>query len=115
MSFGKMNTPIKIVRTVSEKDSDGFKGRETDIVLAEGRAYCEEKRGTEFWASKVAVFAKAAALFQLRRVPGLTIDTSMTIIAHGRRYNILHAPPPGGRGMYVELLCERVELSKGGA
>jgi hypothetical protein len=38
----------------------------------------------------------------------------MAIICGGERYKILSAEDVRGRGMYVEVLAERLEATKGG-
>ena len=114
MNYRQFNTHIEIVRTVIEKDGDGF-SLESDIVLANVRAYREKKHGSKFWASKVAVFARADVLFQLRRIPGLELDTTMVIVCGRKRHEILHVDDDRGRGMYIDVLTRSIEPSKGGA
>ena len=46
MSFGKMNTFISIVEKQFIQDEDGFK-TETDVTVAEVRAYREGRHGSE--------------------------------------------------------------------
>ena len=48
MSFGKMNTFISIVEKQFTQDKDGFK-TETDVTVAEVRAYREGRHGSEKW------------------------------------------------------------------
>ena len=50
MSFGKMNTFISIVEKQFIQDEDGFK-TETDVTVAEVRAYREGRHGSEKWAN----------------------------------------------------------------
>ena len=46
MSFGKMNTFISIVEKQFTQDDEGFK-TETDVTVAEVRAYREGRHGSE--------------------------------------------------------------------
>lgn len=107
MSFGKMNTKIDIITTEPAKDADGFvtKG---DRVLASVRAYKEERHGNERWAN-MAAFSTATALFRFRKIPGLTVDTTLTILRDEERYRIVSAEDVRGCGLYVEVLTEIIE------
>ena len=107
MSFGKMNTFINIVSTAPTKDAEGFVTR-GDNVAASVRAYKEERHGTEKWAN-MAAFSTATALFRFRKIPGLTVDTTFAIVCEDSRYRIVSAEDVRGRGMYVEVLAERLE------
>jgi len=106
VSYGKMNTPIKIVSTTPTKDAEGF-ATSGDTTLANVRAYFEKKNSTERWRNN-AVFAEASALFRFRVIPGLPVDTTMVVICGSERYNILSAEDVRGRGMYVEALAKAV-------
>ena len=70
MSFGKMNTFISIVEKQFTQDDEGFK-TETDVTVAEVRAYREGRHGSEKWAN-IASFSTATDLFQFRVIPGVT-------------------------------------------
>ena len=48
MSFGKMNTFIDIIESVSVKDSEGFTTK-SDNIIASVRAYRECRHGAEKW------------------------------------------------------------------
>lgn len=104
-----MNTFIDIITTAPFKDADGFVTT-GDTVLASVRAYKEEKHGSERWAN-MAAFSEATALFRFRKIPDLTVDTTLFISDADGRYNIVNAEDVRGRGMYVECLCERIEGS----
>ena len=112
MSFGKMNVEISIVQTIQNKDAAGFSTLE-DNVLATVRAYREERHGNKVWANRAA-FSSATCLFRFRVIPGVEVDTKLQILCSGKRYKILSAEDVRGRGMYVEVLAERLEASKGG-
>jgi hypothetical protein len=106
-----MNTFVQIVSTTSMKDADGF-ATETDTILASVRAYREDRHGTEVWANRAA-FSNASSLFRFRKTPGMLVDTTMTILCAGERFRIISAEDVRNRGMYVEVLTERVEGSVG--
>lgn len=109
MSFGKMNSFIKVIQSKPDKDADGFK-QDTETVLAELRAYIEERRGTETWANR-ASFSTATVLFRFRKQPGLEISTSHLVECSDGKYRILSVEDVKGRGMYIELLAEKIEPS----
>ena len=109
MSFGKMNAFIEILSSAPAKDAEGFT-RPGDIVHANVRAYKEDRHGNERWAN-MAAFSTASALFRFRVIPGLRMDTSFFILCAGERFRILSAEDVKGRGMYVEVLAERLEAS----
>jgi len=109
MSYGRMNTNIDIITTSPVKDPEGFvtKG---DRVLASVRAYKEDRHGSERWAN-MASFSTATALFRFRKIPGLIVDTTMSILCNGTRYRIISAEDVKGRGMYTEVMCQTQEGS----
>lgn len=109
MSFGKMKTLMDIVKTAPVKDAEGFVVC-GDTVLATVRAYREEKHGNESWASRAA-FSTASALFRLRKHPALSVTTDMTLVCDTGRYRILSVEDVRGRGLYVEVLAERLEAT----
>lgn len=111
MSFGKMNKPINIISTVVTKDEAGF-GIETDTVITSIRAYKEDRHGSEKWTN-MATFSTASSLFRFRKIPSLTITAEMLITCTDGRYRILSAEDVRGRGMYTEVLAERLEPSVG--
>lgn len=69
MSFGKMNTFLSIIEKQFTQDEDGFK-TETDVTVAEVRAYREGRHGSEKWAN-MASFSTATDLFRFRVIPGV--------------------------------------------
>ena len=107
MSFGKMNTLVDIIQTVPMKDAEGFVVS-GDTILATVRAYREEKHGNESWANRAA-FSSASALFRFRKQPALTITTDMTLVCDTGRYRILSVEDVRGRGLYIEVLAEKLE------
>ena len=107
MSYGKMNTLVDIVSTVPVKDAEGFVSN-GDTVLATIRAYREEKHGNESWANR-ATFSTASALFRFRKHPTLTITTDVTLVCDTGRYRILSVEDVRGRGLYIEVMAEKLE------
>lgn len=101
-----MDTLIDIIMTEPVKDSEGF-ASSGDTVLASVRAYREERHGSEKWANRAA-FSAATALFRFRMIPGIPITADLVIVGADGRYNITSVEDVSGRGMYVEVLAERV-------
>lgn len=106
-----MNTQINIISTEQIKDSEGFVDH-GDKLLASIRAYKEDRHGNEAWKNR-ASFSTATSLFRFRKIPGIEITTDLFITCGDGRYNILSAEDIKGRGMYVEVLCEKIEASEG--
>jgi len=104
-----MSTPVDIILTAPGKDADGFK-QATTITLASIRAYREDRHGNEAWANRAA-FSTATALFRFRRIPGVDIDTTLSIGCADGRYRILSVEDVRGKGMYVECLADKTEPS----
>ena len=109
MSYGKMNKFIEIVTASPTKDAEGFT-TSGDTVLANIRAYKEDRHGNERWAN-MAAFSAASSLFRFRAIPGLTVETSHFIVCGGERFRILSVEDVKGRGMYVEALAEKLEAT----
>lgn len=109
MSFGKMNAFIDLIQTQTIKDAEGF-SMETDVVVASIRAYREGRHGTEKWANR-AVFSDATDLFRFRAIPDISVTTDMVIVCEGKRFEITSVEDVKGRGMYVEVLGKKVEVS----
>ena len=104
MSFGKMSTPVVLIRVHYEKDPDGFGQASRDEVLARVRAYKEDRHGSVRWANRAA-FSEATALFRFRVIPGVAVEPLYIIICNGRRYEILSVEII--QNMYVEVLCKQ--------
>ncbi len=111
MSFGKMRTPVSILRTETVKDSEGF-AVPKDTVLAMVRAYHEARHGSERWANRAA-FSEATDLFRFRAIPGVEITTKLFLLCEGCRYDITSVEDVKGRGMYVEVLAKKVVAANG--
>lgn len=111
MSFGKMNTFVDIISTEPVKDSEGFVTR-GDNILATLRAYKEDRHGNEAWKNR-ASFSNATSLFRFRKMPDLDVTTSLIITSDDGRYNIVSVEDVKGRGMYIEVLAEKVVESEG--
>lgn len=106
-----MNAFIDIVESQSKKDDEGFTST-ADVVVASVRAYREGRHGTEKWAN-LAAFSRATDLFRFRVIPGLTVTTEQFILCGGDRFNITSVEDVRGRGMYLEVLAEKVAGSIG--
>ena len=105
MSFGKMNTFISIVEKQFTQDDEGFK-TETDVTVAEVRAYREGRHGSEKWAN-MASFSTATDLFQFRVIPGVTVTTDMRILCDGHTFEITSVEDVKGRikpGYYADMV-----------
>lgn len=109
MSFGKMNTFISIVEKQITTDDEGFK-TETDVTLAEIRAYREGRHGSEKWAN-MATYSTATDLFRFRVIPNVTVTTEMRILCDGHTFEITSVEDVKGRGMYLEVLGQEVKKS----
>ena len=109
MAFGKMSEFIKIVAVIPQKDSAGF-ATKTDTILAEIRAYVETRHGSKGWANRAA-FTNATALFRFRKIPGVEVNTTHTILWKEERYKAVSVEDVRNRGMYTEILAEVVEGS----
>ena len=107
MSYGKMNSFIDIITTAPVRDAEGFVST-GDTILASVRAYKEDRRGTSRWAN-MAAFSTATTLFRFRCLPGIDVNTSLYIVCAGGRYRILSVENVRERGMYLEVLAEKVE------
>lgn len=107
MSFGKMNTFIDIISTEPIKDKDGFVAI-GDNILASVCAYKEDRHGSERWANR-ASFSSATSLFRFRKISGLRVTNEMVIVCDDGRYQILSVDDVRNRGMYVEVLAEKIE------
>ena len=63
MSFGKMNTPVEIMKRVIETDDEGFKNERLKTV-ASVRAYREGRHGSERWAN-MATFSVSPKVYSV--------------------------------------------------
>lgn len=102
-----MNTFIDIISTIPIKDEEGF-ATKGDNILASVRAYKEDRHGSERWTN-MASFSTASSLFRFRKISGLKVTTEMVIVCDDARYQILSVEDVRGRGMYVEVLTEKLE------
>lgn len=106
MSIGKLNTFINIISTEPVKDPDGFVTN-GDTVIASVRSYFEQKNSTEKWRN-MSQLGEVNALFRVRCIPGVELNTRHVIICDGRRYNIYSVENIRNRGMYLEILAQSV-------
>jgi len=111
MALGNMNRKAAIVRYSKATDQDGF-SVEAEETVAAIRCYREGRHGSERWAS-LAAFSEATDLFRFRRIPGVKVDATMSIVCDGERYQILSVEDVKGRGMYLEALAKRSGTADG--
>lgn len=45
---------------------------------------------------------------RIYRIPGLTVDTTLFIVCESGRYRIISAEDVRGRGMYIEVMVEKI-------
>lgn len=109
MSFGRMTALIIILSAAPVKDAEGF-AVPGDTILASVRAYKEERHGSVAWRNRAA-FSTATCLFRFRVILGLTVTTSLYILCGTERHRIVSVEDVKGRGMYIEVLTERVAPS----
>ena len=110
MSFGNMRSFIEILAVSHVKDAEGF-SKDVETVAANVRAEKEERHGSIQWANRAA-FSTATVVFRMRIIPDLKLDTSYIIVCEGVRYQILSVEDVKGRGMYYEVLAEKIEPTK---
>ena len=96
MGLGQMRTAVTLIRTVTEKDSEGF-ARKTDKTVAVFRAYREGRHGSVRWD-----------LFRTRILPGITISVGDTLLCGEERFEVTSVENIKGRGMYLEILAKKV-------
>lgn len=113
MSLGKMNVTIEIYKEESIKDGEGFVTKDEQL-LTSMRAYKENRHGSEAWKNR-ASFSEATSLFRFRKPRGLELEltTELILRCNDERYNILSVEDIKERGMYVEVLAEKITGSKG--
>lgn len=109
MSFGKMNTPVEIMKRVIETDDEGIK-KERMKTVASVRAYREGRHGSEKWANRTA-FSTATDLFRFRCIPNTDVTTDMLILCDNRKFGITSVENVKGRNMYIEALAKEVKPS----
>lgn len=107
MSLGRINRKIVIVAVTQANDAEGF-ARCGDTVLAAVQAYREDRHTNERWAN-MAAFSAANTLFRFRRIPNVAVDASLFILCGEEQFRILSVEDIRGRGMYLEVLAEKVE------
>lgn len=103
----KLKDFIELIRVRQGTDEDGFP-IEKDEVLASVRAYREDRYGSETWKNR-SLFSKATTLFRIRAIPGIALDTRCVVVTEDGRYNILSIEDIRHKGLYWEILAEKVE------
>ena len=113
MSFGRMTEFIDVIEKINTTDAEGFPNKPVEKTILSTRAYFEQQRGTKIWANRAA-FSTATAMFTFRADPAVKITPSYNIKHRGDIYRILSVRDAGGRGMYVEILADKISAVKGG-
>lgn len=111
MSFGKMQSFIEVYQSNTTTDADGFAQTHEQRILST-RAYKEQQRGSEAWKNR-ASFTTETTLFRLRKPRNVDITTEHLLVCYGEYYNILSVEDVINKGMYLEILAEKIEGSKG--
>ena len=108
---------LKLSRTIEIRmdffilDADGFSVKENRLIRRV-KAYREGRHGSSMW-SNLAAFSGATDLFIIRSIPGITITTDMYILDDGKKFDIESVESIKGKGMYVQMLAEKVEATGG--
>lgn len=103
----KLQHFIELFRVESGTDSEGFPIWQ-DELLASVRAYREDRYGSEAWKNR-SLFSKATTLFRIRAIPGVKLDTRCVVVTEDGRYNILSVEDIRHKGLYWEILAEKVD------
>ena len=103
---------IDIISTATAKDADGFQSQADTVVLST-RAAVETKNRTKKWAN-LAAYTTANALFRIRKHPDVSVTAEMRVGVkkHGSQYRIISVEDVAQRGMYIEIIAEKIEGSK---
>ncbi|MEE0873107.1 MAG: head-tail adaptor protein, partial [Ruminococcus sp.] len=75
---------------------------------AKVRCYREGRHGSARWAN-LSTFTQATDMFRFRVIPDVTVTPDLYIDYQGERFKILSVENIRGRGMYLEILAEKVE------
>lgn len=111
----KLQHFIELFRVENGTDAEGFP-LEQDTLLASVRAYREDRYGSETWKNR-SLFSKATVLFRIRKIPEIMLDNRCVVVTDDGRYNILSVEDIRHKGMYWEILAEKVDTEgvvKGG-
>ena len=111
MSIGKLRTPINLIIVEKVKDKEGFT-RDNLNLLAEVRAYREDKNASKRWTNR-AIFPDATTLFRFRRIPKILITSEMLIICQDEYFEIISVENIRNRNMYIEVLAKKVVILNG--
>jgi hypothetical protein len=115
MSYGKMTTPITLVRVEYVTDNEGFP-QDAETGIHHVMAYMERRNAGKAWVNRAA-FSTATVMFRFRLLPGLVLD-DITRVRCGTLgsevYKVLSAEDVRGRGMYAEVLAEQYKPTRAG-
>lgn len=102
----KLIEPIALLRIALATDEAGFR-TETEVPIAHVSAYREDQYGSEVWKNR-SLFSKATTLFRIRPIPKVALDNRCVVLCSDGRFNILSVEDIRHRGLYWELLAEKV-------
>lgn len=111
----KLKHFVELFRVENGTDAEGFPLKQ-DTLLASVRAYREDRYGSETWKNR-SLFSKATVLFRIRKIPEIMLDNRCVVVTDDGRYNILSVEDIRHKGMYWEILAEKVDTEgvvKGG-
>lgn len=103
----KLQHSIELIRVENGTDEEGFP-TERDVLLANVRAYREDRYGSEIWKNR-SLFSKATTLFRIRAIPGVMLNTRSVVVTEDGRYNILSVEDIRHKGLYWEILAEKID------
>ncbi len=113
MSLGKMSRCFcTVCRSEKVIDSDGFSKTVESVVAENIRCYREGRHGTERWVN-LSTFSNVTDLFRIRTDPSVQITPSDILYCGGEHFRIFSVENIRGKGMYTEILAERMEPSVG--
>ena len=101
-----MNTRVRIFRKDNGTDAEGFVIKDA-VPVADVRAYREDRHGTESWKNRAA-YTTATTQFRFRKIPRFEFTRDLFLVCDGEKFSIYSAEDVRGRGMYMEVLAERV-------
>lgn len=109
MSFGKMNGFADIIITKKIKDSEGFHyGGGSSLLSAYiGRVV------TEVCGGQISPLFPKRLIYSAFVIPNLIVTTEHFIECDGERFHITSVENVKGRGMYIEVLAEKVVATNG--
>jgi len=103
----KLNHFIELFRVEQETDPDGFPV-ERDVFLASVRAYREDRYGSETWKNR-SLFRQQRRFLESGEFPASHSIPRCVVVTEDGRHNILSVEDIRRKGLYWEILAERVD------